>query len=1444
MLADLGAITHTISSDLYVAPGQYVILGRNSDVATNGGVSVDYHVHNKMALANSEDEILLLRPDGSEEDRVVWGGTSGLTIRAGKSFERIGFNGSEWIIATTVWPGSAGDSGTPGGGFVPPVLTPTTTATADGGQQTGTPTATATPTPTPTATSSPTSSSTPTDEPIGVGTVSVYISEFLADPSAVADTDGEWIELYNAGPDGVNLKGWTIADLDGDSHTIAADLFVVAGGYVVLARNADAAENGGLLVDYVYAGITLANSADEILLLRPNGNEEDRVVWGGGSGLNISRGNSLERTSFVTRTWATAVSSWFNSLGDFGTPGGGFVPPIPTETTTPTTTATADGGQQTGTPTATSTVTATPTVTATTATGTPTPTPSATPTSTASPTPSSTPTPTSAAGGGGNASVYISEFLADPSAVSDANGEWIELYNAGPDAVNLKGWMLADLDNDSHAIASDLFVAAGAYVVLGRNWNLLENGGVALQYVYTGVTLANSADEILLLRPDGTEEDRVVWDGDALLRGIPGKSLERITFGPVPVWLTATTAWPDSAGDFGTPGTIYLPGPTPTITPTPTATRTTTPTPITLPILWQPGVAPAPLQIDEVNFLGSDLEFVALVNVGDTPVDLTGWVVGDGATPGGGEGLYALPAGHLLASHTPFVIARNGAAFHIRWGRPPDAQFEESQSAVPVLARRRELATGSLALSDGGDEILLLDPSLALADGVVWGSGDGASLGLTGTLYPIADRSLQRVPGYVFPVERDQRHRFLWAAPAPFASVTLPESAALPAPPLADGLQALWGSLGAISNFTPGGAAPPHYVRAAGASIGLDFVAVADPLEEPSQRSAENELTAWRWTGSDGGRAVVYSSPFATDGTTASFLAELASRGGLAQWLTSGVLPASGEGVVAFAADGLAVPGGLPAFSSRWQQGPRLPAGNAQPPVAGEAEPNPRYTGLAALDETESALRDALAARRGWLTNRSGLALTLRAHTSDGETVWMGSTIEPQDALAVEVNYHDLVGEVAGLALWLNDRPIAQTDLPQGNGIWQATVSAAPGSVLYAVATQADGDFAVTAPLLVQNGEGAVVIVNEVLPSPAADGNGDGTIDSNDEFIELHNPGNTPVSLAGWRLEDRSNSSPARRRFVLDVEHLLPPGGFLVIWGRDSHIGLNDDGDRVELYDSGGRLVDGMEWNTRTERGKSLTRVPDGGNWQTRDPSPGRANPNDAPGPGGSGEPSVSLPAWGSGAAPGTPGGEAVGPFRSITAAKLAGMEDGVRFVGVVTVPPGLFNSAIYVADPALPPNDATAWLGVQVYLRRGTFPELAEGDRVDIQGTMHSFRGEREILVERPEDIWRVGSSEPLQPLPIAASAVGEPMEGRLVTFEGIITGWSGVSLFLADPDNADAEPVMVTVRNSLGWRRPYVNKGERWLVTGIVSQSAATAPWNGGYRLLVRYPSDLVEK
>lgn len=133
-----------------------------------------------------DNELLLVAPWGVEVDRVVWGQDAGLPIPEGASLERSGFGEpGSWVVAQSVWPGSAGDRGSPGAPYVSATPTPTFTSTS-------TPTATFTPTPvqatavpTPTQTSSPTATAPPAVLP------SLFISEFLADPVIVTDDAGE-----------------------------------------------------------------------------------------------------------------------------------------------------------------------------------------------------------------------------------------------------------------------------------------------------------------------------------------------------------------------------------------------------------------------------------------------------------------------------------------------------------------------------------------------------------------------------------------------------------------------------------------------------------------------------------------------------------------------------------------------------------------------------------------------------------------------------------------------------------------------------------------------------------------------------------------------------------------------------------------------------------------------------------------------------------------------------------------------------------------------------------------------------------------------------------------------------------------------------------------------------------------------------------------------------
>ncbi|MBX3002087.1 MAG: lamin tail domain-containing protein [Caldilineaceae bacterium] len=1401
--ADSASWRRTPLDPLIIAPFGYILIGQ---VAGNSGDGLPLPMPDSMGATNlnaSDGKVRLVDSAGTVIDLVGYGtaneyegtGPTGKlsatkgALRGEEGCLDTDQNAADFLIASPNPRNSASPAYPCALEPTPTESTPTTTPEIT---PSATVTITETLTPSPTAelpTETPTLPATSTPA-AGI----VLISEFLANPAAVDDNLGEWIEIGNPSAERINLRGWTLADLGQDRHTIGADLWVEAGGYVVLARNGDSTQNGGVIANYVYSSIALANSDDELLLLNPNGDTVDQVAWGAGTGLSIKDGASLYRAELTpTAAWLTSTLPWPGSAGDLGSPGASDSSTIPTPTSV----------IPTGEPTMTPTVTPTP---------------------------------------GPSQPVYISEFMADPAAVNDSNGEWIEIHNPGPADVNLRSWTLADDGGDRHVIASDLWLAAGGYAALARNGDPTVNGGVIAAYVYRSTTLANTDDAIRLLDPNGVEMDRVNWGQSTALRVIAGASLERTVFGAVGQWQTAAYPWPGSAGDSGSPGAAYgtsaPASPTPTVTGTliPTAPPTPTPEPSRPAIAWRPVETPSPLQIEEVHFRGSGVEFVALINVGEQPLDLTGWRVGDAEIPGDGEGIYALPDGVLLAPNAIFVIGRNGVEFQARWGVWSDAQFEKTDAPIPDLARVRELATGTFALNDSGDEVVLLDPADRLADVVVFGNGDSVSLGVFGLLRPSGDASLQRIPGFVFPTTRDLRLRFLLATPDPLGVQWLPSAASVPPIPLPDGYLGLVGSLGAGSNLSPGGIAPPHLLAWAAAASGLHFIVLADPTD-PAQREPTSapilSPPAWRWLAGEEREAIVYGPFFGSGPDTTALLDGLTGNNAIAQWI--GREPPEHPAIAILPGDSVKGPADLFALWRQRKGNPPLIAGNALPPLPGYFDPQPRYTGLAVQSADLYGIDIALRARRGWLTTDPGLALTLR---SEGGA-WMGGVIPIAAELSLIVNYQDSGGEVAGLSIWQDNRPIRQLDLLPVDGEWRVSIPALPGSLIYAVATQADGDFAVTMPLRVPENESARIWINEVMPIPLSDFNGDGVADTDDEYIELWNAGPVAISLAGWVLEDRPADEPTvRRRFTLGPQHFLDVGRYLLIWSRESFIGLNNRNERLDLFDAAGNLVDTLSWTDSPGGDRTLSRIPDGGRWDIWGPSPGRSNGDYAliiP-------PTATPPAWAvaGSAAPGTPGGEAVGPFGSVTASKLAGLGERVRFVGVVTAPPGLFNSAIYVADPAA--DGETAALGIQIYLRRGSFPALAEGDRVEVQGAMHSNRGEREILIDRPEDLWRVGPGEALSPLSVSVADIAEPLEGRLVTFEGIVSGYRGNSIFLADPDNAEAEPVEVHVRSSLSWRRPFVNEGERWRVVGIVGQFAQQAPWNGGYWVLVRYEGDLV--
>ena len=154
--------------------------------------------------------------------------------------------------------------------------------------------------------------------------------------------------------------------------------------------------------------------------------------------------------------------------------------------------------------------------------------------------------------------VIISEIMQDPKAVTDANGEWFEVYNPKVTAVNLKGCTISDAGSETHLISSNLIVPAGGYAVLGRQGDFATNGGYIPNYIYNGFTLGNTDDEIIITCCDQII-DRVDYTGTKPWPDPTGASM--ILNNP-DLDNNDGTNWCESsittfdAGDFGTPGTM------------------------------------------------------------------------------------------------------------------------------------------------------------------------------------------------------------------------------------------------------------------------------------------------------------------------------------------------------------------------------------------------------------------------------------------------------------------------------------------------------------------------------------------------------------------------------------------------------------------------------------------------------------------------------------------------------------------------------------------------------------------------------------------------------------------------------------------------------------------------------------------------------------------------
>ncbi|MEJ2599138.1 MAG: lamin tail domain-containing protein, partial [Anaerolineales bacterium] len=172
-------------------------------------------------------------------------------------------------------------------------------------------------------------------------------------------------------------------------------------------------------------------------------------------------------------------------------------------------------------------------------------------------------------------------------------------------------------------------------------------------------------------------------------------------------------------------GGAILPTATPLPSPTPTLAATDTPTPL-------PTFTPTPTGaqhalISEVFYdtpgTDSNEEWIEVYNPTAAAIDLSNYKLGDEETQGGTEGMYRFPAGASLAAGQKIVVALKATGFYALYGFNPDYEVVDTDSSVPDMSVYSAWASGTIALSNSGDEVLLLDGADTAVDVVTYESG-------------------------------------------------------------------------------------------------------------------------------------------------------------------------------------------------------------------------------------------------------------------------------------------------------------------------------------------------------------------------------------------------------------------------------------------------------------------------------------------------------------------------------------------------------------------------------------------------------------------------------------------------------------------------------------------------------------------------------------------------
>ena len=138
------------------------------------------------------------------------------------------------------------------------------------------------------------------------------------------------------------------------------------------------------------------------------------------------------------------------------------------------------------------------------------------------------------------------------------------------------------------------------------------------------------------------------------------------------------------------------------------------------------GASSSTLLISEVFYdapgTDEDEEWIEIYNPTASAIDLSAYKIGDEEEQGGGEGMYQFPPEASIPPGGVIVIALKAAGFYALYGFNPDYEVTDTDPSVPDMIKYSTWATGKIALSNSGDEVLILDGGDAIVDAMSYGN--------------------------------------------------------------------------------------------------------------------------------------------------------------------------------------------------------------------------------------------------------------------------------------------------------------------------------------------------------------------------------------------------------------------------------------------------------------------------------------------------------------------------------------------------------------------------------------------------------------------------------------------------------------------------------------------------------------------------------------------------